>query len=146
MGVMAGFQFTEAMSGSYTHDGVDHPISFSATARAADIWHFLRDRTATLDGVIDAAGLAENAHMEGSVRIDPIVGRVIRYEFSFTGSDGNRYRFAGQKDISPWHPVETITTLPAEITDEGGGFHARALMHFQGRDLVPFLASFRPHR
>ena len=71
------------------------------------------------------------------------VARRIRYEFGFTGDDGRPYRFAGQKDVSPRHPLESMTTLPAEITDETGHRVAAALVRFDPRGLPAFLGSFR---
>jgi hypothetical protein len=141
---MAGFQFSESLSGTYQRDGQERKISFQVTARADSIWKFLHDRRAHLDGVIDVAGLAENAHLQGAIVIDPFLGRIIRYEFGFPGADGKSYRFLGEKHIDPLHPVETSTTLPGTISDTEGNFSASALLHFHTQDLIPFLASFRP--
>lgn len=141
---MAGFQFSETMSGTYVRDGQERPFTFSATARAASGWQFLRDRRAELQGTVDADGLAAGAHLEGTLTIDPLVGRIIRYEFDFLGEDGRRYRFVGQKDVKPTQPVESMTTLPAEVLDESGNVHAQANVKFHARDLVSFLSSFRP--
>ena len=141
---MAGFQFTETMAGHYTHDGKELPISFSATARADSVWQFLKDRMATLEGVVEAEGLATSSPMHGTITIDPFIGRVIRYSFEFHAADGKAYRFEGQKDVTPTAPVASMTTLPAEITDEKGRRYAEALMHFEARHLLPFLASWRP--
>jgi hypothetical protein len=141
---MAGFQFSESLSGTYQRDGQARPISFQVTARADSIWKFLHDRRAQLDGVIDVAGLAENARLQGSIVIDPLVGRIIRYEFDFSGADGKPYHFLGEKHIDPLHPVESSTTLPGTVSDAAGTLCAPALLYFDTQDLIPFLASFRP--
>ena len=141
---MPGFQFTETMAGHYTRDGRERSLSFQATARASSMWQFMKDRTATLDGVIDAEGLAENSPMHGSITIDPFIGRIIKYDFEFTAADGKVYRFAGQKSVSHKAPITSMTSLPAEITDDKGRVIAKAHVHFQGKHMLPFLASWRP--
>src|SRR5436305_1387345 len=98
---MSGFQFSETMTGNYHRDGRERPFSFQLQIRATNLTQFLRDRTAMCEGVVDADGLAENAACTGTVIIDPVLGRRIRYEFDFTAADGKRYHFAGQKDVSP---------------------------------------------
>ena len=140
---MPGFHFTETMSGSYTRDGKERPFSFQATARAADLLAFFRDRTTSLDGIVDADGLANNSPLSGSLLIDPLLGRVLRYQFDFRGADGKDYHFLGQKDVDPLHPFDTMTTLPGDISD-GAGTHCKALLHFHlMQDILGFLASFR---
>ena len=75
----------------------------------------------------------------------PVLGRIIRYEFSFTGDDGKAYRFAGQKDIRWLDPVRTWTELPGEVSDEGGRVVGRAMTYFDlKRDGLSFVRSFRP--
>jgi hypothetical protein len=117
---MIGFQFHETMSGSFTRDGEERPIRFTVRAVAPSLVQHLRDRTATLEGHVDADGLATHAVLAGSLLIDPVLGRKIRYEFSFTGDDGRSYRFRGQKDVTLRDLVGSMTTLPAEIVDETG--------------------------
>jgi hypothetical protein len=142
---MTGFQFQETMSGSYTREGIDHPFSFSLRVRQPSLLRYLRDRTATLEGHVDASGLASHAVLAGTIVIDPILGRRIRYEFGFTGDDGKHYRFAGQKDVelTPSRVLPTMTTLPGEITDERGERWASALVRFDTRDLPSMIISFR---
>jgi len=138
-----GFQFTEIMAGNYHRSGEEHPFRFHATARAANVWQFMNDKTATLEGTIDAEGLASGKPIRGSVTIDPFGQRIIRYEFEFDGDDGDTYKFAGQKDITPTHPVDSLSSLHGQVSGPRGhtfGVH----LQFQTRDLVSFLASFRP--
>ena len=140
---MAGFKFTESLRGTFQMDGRERALSFQATARAENIWQFLHNREATLEGTITAPGLAAQAPLRGTIVIDPVVGHVIRYDFEFPGDDGHSYRFVGQKDIMAAHPVESWTTLPAEIRGPNGTLRATALLHFEAEELVPFLKSFR---
>lgn len=139
---MPGFHFHETMAGSYTRDGVERPLRFSLEARAGSMLQHLRDRKARIHGTISAEGLASERALDGELTIDPIIKRIIRYEFSFDGDDGKRYRFAGQKDISIFDLAGSMTTLPGALL-EGDHAFATALVKFDKRDLPSFLASWR---
>lgn len=143
-----GFRFAETMSGTWTRTdrtGERRPIQFSVVARSGPLGRFRADKVARLTGTIDAEGLATRREVTGTLVLKPFVGRVIRYELDFTGDDGKRYRFAGQKDIRWLDPVRTWTELPAEITDTEGALVGRALTRFDlRRDSATFLWSFRP--
>lgn len=138
-----GFHFRETMSGSYQRDGVERPMHFTATARAGSLLAHLRDRKARLEGEVTLEGLASARPLEGEVTIDPLFGRLIRYEFTFSGDDGQRYRFVGQKDVTLRDPVGSMTFLPAEILSVDGTRVATAQLRFDTRDLPRFLGSWR---
>jgi len=142
-----GFEFTEVMSGTYTRagqPGETGAIRFQGTARAADLIRHARDGMTTLDGTLDMEGFADDVPISGTIEIRPLVGKIIRYDFSFTGNDGNPYRFSGQKDIRFAEIVRTMTTLAGSITTPDGGEVARATLHFDVKaDLVPFLVSWK---
>ena len=144
---MIGFGFHETMSGSY-HDGdKERPISFTLDVRAPNLVSFLLDRDATMAGHVDAPGLATRAPLAGTMRIDPVLGRVIGYRFTFTGDNGKSYRFAGQKDVSALRLVESMTTLRGELTDETDGRRVGdATLLFDIKHLPSFLLSWRPVR
>jgi hypothetical protein len=143
---MPGFRFNETMSGSYTREGeaAEHPISFTVRARAHSLIKHARDRKATLDGRLRMEGFAADVPIEGELIINPVFGRMIRYTFDFAADDGKRYHFLGQKDVTLFDPVGSMTTLPATISDDQGKTIARAMLRFDTRDLPRFLASFRP--
>lgn len=142
---MSGFQFEETMAGTFTVDGgEERPIRFTARARVDSLRKFLGDRKADLDGEVFMEGYAVGRPLHGEVTIDPVLGRLIRYEFGFDGDDGKHYRFLGQKDVTLLDPVGSMTTLPAAITDEHGERVASATLRFDTRDLPSFLGSFRP--
>jgi hypothetical protein len=90
------------------------------------------------------AGFAENAALTGHVTINPLFGKLIRYEFDFTADDGKSYHFRGQKDVSLLDLARTMTFLPGEIVDEAHKVVARAELEFDKRHLPRFLGSFRP--
>jgi hypothetical protein len=138
-----GFHFTETMQGTYTRDGVERPIKFSLEARAESALQHLRDRKARIHGTIDAEGLAIGRELDGELIIDPLIKRIIRYEFMFTGDDGQRYRFAGQKDVNFMDLSNSMTTLPAQIFDGWDQQIATALVKFDKKDLPRFLGSWR---
>jgi hypothetical protein len=143
-----GFEFQEIMSGSYTLTGKnDHTgeVRFQARAHAKSALAHLRDGMATLDGTIDMEHFADDVPFTGTIEIRPLLGKIIRYELSFVGNDGQPYRFAGQKDIQLGHFVATMTTLNGSFYDARGNEIARATLHFDVKaDLLPFLVSFKP--
>lgn len=143
---MPGFRFHETMFGTLHLDGEERPIRFTLDARVPSLLQFLGDRRATIEGHVEAGGIARRAPLVGTMTIDPLLGRLIRYEFGFTGDDGKAYRFAGQKDVTPLHPLRSMTTLPAELTDGAGNKLGSADLMFDLRDLPSFLGSFRPLR
>jgi len=143
-----GFAFAETMSGTMQRvdrPGEAVPFAFTVHVHAASLRRHLLDGKATLRGTVEAPGLATAAEAEGEMLLRPLVRRVIRYELSFRGDDGRRYRFAGQKDIRWTSPLRTWTTLPGEITDEDGRLVARCDTRFDYRsDWLQFASSWRP--
>ena len=143
-----GFQFAERMSGTIEWDaepGTKHPFRFEIRAHAPSTRGHLATGRATLHGQVFAPPRADGAEAEGSIVIRPLGQRIIRYELSFTGDDGKRYELVGQKDISWRRPLESFTTLPAEILDEDHRRVATCLTRFDYRnDWWSFLRSFRP--
>jgi hypothetical protein len=144
-----GFEFSEKMSGSYhTLDdpGLEHPMTIHVRARVKDVRRFLIDPTASIEGHVQAEGLATNARLEGSLEINPVLRRKLVYDFSFTDDAGRDCRFHGEKDVEAVRLLSTMTTLPGSIFVEDRE-HARAVLRFRLRqDLVRMLSSFRPRR
>jgi hypothetical protein len=144
--MLGGFHFKETMSGTFTPESGagERAIRFTITARARSWLKHLRDHKAEISGELDMEGFATRAPISGELTINPLLGKVIRYEFEFTGDDRKHYRFAGQKDVTIADPVGSMTTLPATITDGGGRTVATCNLRFDTRDLPGFLGSFRP--
>lgn len=140
---LPGFHFRETMAGSYTRDGVERPMQFTVTARAGSLLGHLFDRKARLEGEVTMEGFASARPLEGELTIDPLLGKIIRYEFTFAGDDGQRYRFIGQKDVKLLDPLNSMTTLPAEVQSADGKPVATAQLKFDTRDLPSFLGSWR---
>jgi hypothetical protein len=147
---MAGFEFHETMSGSYRLDSSpdrERAISFTVGARVDDLGKFLRNRVAQIQGAIEVEGLASHRAARGTMLMDPILGRTVGYELSFTNDEGARYRLSGRKSVEFLRFLQTMTYLPAEIFDERGERVGEATLRFDVRsDLYRFLRSFRPLR
>ena len=145
---MTGFTFAETMSGTWTPAddiSVAHKFSFTVRVHSGPLTSFRKDQVADLEGEVEAEGLTTGAPLVGTMVLRPFLGRMIRYEFEFDGDDGQRYRFAGQKDIRWLDPIRSWTVLPGELTDEDGHVigTARTRFHLR-RDAFDFLRSWRP--
>jgi hypothetical protein len=140
---LPGFHFSETMSGTYSRDGVERPMHFTVTARAGSLLEHLRDRKARLDGEVTMEGFASARALDGEIIIDPLIGKLIRYEFTFDGDDGERYRFVGQKDVTLKDPVGSMTTLPGQVLALDGKQIATASLKFAKKDLPGFLSTWR---
>lgn len=141
---LPGFHFRETMSGTYRRDdGVERPMRFTVTAKAGSLLSHLVDRKARLAGDVTMDGFATAQPLDGELTIDPLLKKIIRYEFTFTGDDKQRYRFVGQKDVKLLDPVRSMTTLPAEVLAADGTRVATASLTFDTRDLPRFLGSWR---
>ncbi len=147
MALPRGFEFTETMAGTYHLSGQpseQRRFSFTVTAHAEDLVRHLRDGMARLTGTLEMEGFADEVPLEGTIEIQPLTKKIIRYEFAFVGNDGEPYRFAGQKDIQYRHLMTSWTTLPGSVYDGRGEEVARARTRFDAKnDLMPWLASFR---
>lgn len=144
---MAGFGFSETMRGTWARtDGRrgGGAFVFTVDVDSGPLGAFGKTRRAAITGTVDADGLASGRALTGTMELRPWIGRVIRYEFAFTGDDGARYRFAGQKDIRWLDPVRSWTELPGQVTDDAGAVVGNALTRFDLRgEGLPFVRSFR---
>ena len=140
---MSGFQFNETMSGTFTRNGDERPFRFTVQAKVESLTQFVGDYKADIEGHVEAGGLANHAPITGHMVINPVLGGIIAYQFSFTGDDGKKYAFAGQKDVTARSPVRSMTTLPVSVTDAAGAQVASANLMFDLRDLPDFLSSFK---
>jgi hypothetical protein len=147
MGIQLGFRFSENMYGSYRpvkQPAGERRFRFHFDVVSRDLWKTLRDGRAQATGTVEAEDLATQSPLEGFIVIKPLVTRLIRYEFDFTGDDGVSYHYAGEKTIRHLHPITTWTTLPGAIYDADAKEFARSVTRFDLGELLPFLRSFRP--
>lgn len=141
----AGFQFAETMEGTWRAlaGEAERAMKFSIAVRAPSVLGHVWDGKALLDGKVDMEGFATGQSLSGEIKIAPLLGRIIRYEFEFLGDDGQRYRFRGQKDINFRNLLHSWTTLPGEIVDAAEKLIGRANLKFELAGLGKFLRSFR---
>jgi len=141
-----GFGFSENMYGSYTRSDepeVERSFRFHFDVISHDLWRTLRDGRAEATGYVEAERLAKHAPLKGFIVIKPLIARVIRYEFDFTGDDGAAYHYAGQKTIRHLNPASTWTTLPGALYRDDASEFAESTTRFDMDELIPFLRSFR---
>jgi hypothetical protein len=141
-----GFAFAETMAGTWWTQpgkGGTHPFRFSVTIRSANARHFLRTGALSLEGLMDADGLATRQPCTGSMTIKWGWQPELHYDVHFTGDDGQAYRFEGKKQVSFWRFPSTISYLPGRLDDQSGRQFGRAITYFDlQNDLMPFLGSF----
>jgi len=143
-----GFEFEEVMTGTYTKSG--HPeetgeIRLQGRARAEDLVQHWRDGMMRFEGTLDMERFADDVPFTGTLEIRILIGKIIRYDFTFTANDGNPYRFTGQKDIRFDALSDSMTHLTGAVTDGAGREVARANLTFDLKaDFLPFLVSWKP--
>jgi len=143
---MPSLSFREKMSGSYWR--LDAPTAESAISLAfegsSDVASFVRTRTWSLSGTIDAEGLATGRALSGTIRFALLQERRVPYRFVFRGDDGRGYELSGQKEWTGLAPVASMTLLPATLIDDEGEELARATLRFDLRtDGLEWVKSFR---
>jgi hypothetical protein len=141
------FTFSETMAGSFRPVGVgeaERPLSFSLRAESNSLPRFAKDPYVRFAGEIDAPGLADRRPIEGTLGMDLVRTGKLPYDFRFTGNDGRRYRFVGEKTVSLRSLVTSMTDLPGAILDDAGHAIATAFVRFDlRRDLVSFLRTWK---
>ena len=137
------FHFDQTMYGTFREiKAGGRSGRFDFTCRAVgDAETFPRDRLARLGGTAALEGVADAAPMEGTLKIDPIFGRELVYDFAFRVG-GELFRFLGRKTIDFTRPVSSMTTLVGRI-DRDGVAWADVDSRFRLPDLLGLLASFR---
>lgn len=137
--------FHEVMEGTF-HDtgGATRAIRLDLGAELPGLLRPRSDLEGPLTGRVRIAGLADDTGAAGTLRVAPLVARRIHYRLAFTGADGSPLRLDGWKSIDPLHPVRSMTSLPATITDAAGAVVGEARLRFNlRRDLPSFLLGFR---
>jgi choline dehydrogenase-like flavoprotein len=139
--------FDETMSGTMRLVDAPQPVrplSFTLRARGHDLGRFAKTGEVRIDGELLAEGFGARCPVEGTLTMDPLWKRRIRYAFGFTADDGRRLSFFGQKSIRLGALGRSMTYLPGQITDERGHLLAEAEVTFDvARDLVTFVKSWR---
>jgi len=138
--------FKETMEGTIRIAGEDEdrPIRLDLTVRLPELLRPRSDVEGPMSGRVHVPGWADDTGASGTLHVAPLTARRIRYRLAFTAADGRCLRFDGWKSVDLRHPLRTMTTLPATITDEDGVVVGEARLRFWiRRDLLRMLASFR---
>ncbi|MFO0678777.1 MAG: hypothetical protein U0169_19750 [Polyangiaceae bacterium] len=142
-----GFRFRERLHGSYYRLDApfdEHPFELDVEIRAESLPRFVRDRMALVGGELRAAGLAACTQVDGSLLLKTKGEQRLSYAFAFTGDDGRRYEFRGEKDVIVLGILQALTSLPGSLFDDAGREVARIDLRFPVSDDVrTVVKSFR---
>lgn len=139
-----GLSFFETMSGEVLDDqGIAHSIRFEVKGEATEIPHFLGSGEVKITGVVTAPPFAERSPLEGTMVISPLRKRRITYDFSFQDPSGTPCRFMGQKDISFFRPLASMTHMEGTILRNEKTI-ASGELRFELGDLAEFVTSWWP--
>lgn len=114
------FWFEENMYGHYRElkpTGKSGTFDFSCHAEA-ELLAFLKERSTRLTGRVTMEGVVEDVPIEGSLMIDPLFGKELVYDFTFTKGK-SRFRFLGRKSVRFTDPVTSMTTLTGKLERDG---------------------------
>lgn len=140
-----GLSFFEVMRGELTDRwGRQHAADFSIKAEATHLAAFMRTGKARITGIVRALPWAEDAALEGEVRISLFRRREIAYRFRFKGDDQRVFELAGKKTIRWTRPTHSLTHMSASLTDDRGTELATGQLVFDTHDLPEFLRSWFP--
>ncbi len=118
MTIGRGFAFTERMQGTYRGTAPDLTggrFHFEFEVNCPEPRRPFAAITGRAKGRVTMDGVANDAVAEGTLEIAPWTERTVRYEFTFGGKDGRRYRFRGEKRIQWLRPIRSWTTLPGKV-------------------------------
>ena len=139
------FHFDENMYGSWRRaagGGQEGRFDFTCRAEADSLRRFLADRTTRLTGTVTMEGVVEGVPFEGTLKIDPILGHELVYDFTFKAGK-SMYRFLGRKNVDFKRPVWTMTHMVGQVEKDGMTF-ANVDSHFDLKELPKLVLSVRP--
>lgn len=139
-----GIRFQETMAGTMTpaDGGPDQRLSFTVEARGRRLSHMWTGAPLTLAGVLTLEGSVSRVPVQGTLAIELLSRRLV-YELFWRDGADQPHRFYGQKDLTPLHPVESMTVLHGWVVSHGEPV-GEATLRFELRDLPSFLGSMRP--
>lgn len=142
---MGGLAFTETLTGTLRlarDPARERPVSLSYRALTGPLRAFLQRPALSIEGAIDAEGLAAHRHLRGSLALVARPERALDQAFSFTADDGLLLAFHGSRPLRPG----ALGLLAGAFTDARGQVVARALLRFDLRtELARLLRSLRLH-
>ena len=146
------FGFSEDMYGRYKdlETGAEGKYDFSVVCTADNFYKFLFDKTDKrrlgLEGIVRVSSSSQvhEAPIHGSLVL--FEDMKLKYEFAYVDPvTDEEMLYRGQKNITPLHPVKSMTTLYGKVycTSKGGIERADVLSYFLLSDLFDFLKTFR---
>lgn len=157
MSAVSGFRIDETMRGWHElleEPGRRRPFVLGCTWGPDRLGEWLDPRGAgflwqELAGTVEAEGLtAGPAPARGTLELDYLGARRIRYRVDFPGAGGETLRFLGDKvDLRPWNLLVSHTTCTGTVSDLASGrLLSTVLLRFRLRDLPRMLLSLRSGR
>ena len=140
------FTFEEMLAGSLRlcDRGRDAPMALVIRGRATRLGALLQSPVLSIEGELDAEGLARRRPLHGSIDLRAPRARGVTYAFTFIGDDAQPYAFKGKRTLTPGGNLASLTVLAGELRGEGGDVLGRALLRFDLRtDALRCLRSFR---
>jgi hypothetical protein len=140
-----GFEVREVMEGSLRRPGenYDREFRFDLGVVFPALWRIFLVAVGRARGRVHVDGIARDSEAVGTLELSPFRRRLARYTFTFTGDDGNEYRFDGWKSVG-LNVRRAWTTLPGHVYDVQGDVVATATLRFSFRRHFPgLLRSFR---
>jgi len=136
--------FDETMTGQVETPQGTKAFSFTISADSPSLSALGGWRAMTLTGAANLEGLVQEAPLlaGSSLEIGLPFHRYLKYQVAFRDSDGDTWRFFGQKTQTLKHPFRSMTTLKGDLFCNGRRIGA-ATVHFRFLDLPRFLASWR---
>ena len=90
-----------------------------------------------------AEGFGARCPLTGTLGMDVLLTRRLRYDFTFTADDARTYRFEGEKVMRLTALRRSMTWLPGRVLDDTGAVVGTAEVTFDlERDLWGFVRSF----
>lgn len=150
-----GFEFRETMSGHHVllegkRKGEKLSFAFDCRAFTDSLADFLDPAgdsrmTLKLTGELRAEGLASRTPLEGFMEWHFLSKEgMLVYDFDFTGDDGRRYNFHGEKNREVPNVTKGMTTLYGTVINKSTGEKvSQGITYFDMKDLKPFLQSYK---
>ena len=143
---MPSIRFRETLAGGYAldRDGGTHlgrPISLALAAQVESLRRLARERSLAIRGGVDAAGLADQRPLRGTLTL---LRSSARYSCEFTDNGGRACRLQGDQRLSLWGSPTPLTIIDGRISTEAGEPLGRFRLRFDLRsDLWTTLTSIR---
>ncbi len=107
-----GFRYEQRAEGVYhllSDPGTERPLSLDFVLEMP-LQFYVGRKAGSLSGRISAEGYAENAEIDGLVKLH-VLERRLDYDFSFVGIDGAKRRFHAESEFDVTRPFRTLEEI-----------------------------------